>query len=59
MYTIQIKEKYILWDKLAKEKPQRWPDAREIQEKLGFFDDMVGAWTTHYIEDKYQDKYYD
>jgi len=57
--TQEIKEKYILWDKLAKEKPQRWPDAREIQQKLGFFDDMVGAWTTHYIEDKYQDKYYD
>ncbi len=32
-------------------------EAREIQQKLGFFDDMVGSWTTVYIENKVGDKY--
>ena len=55
--TQEIKEKYILWDKLAKEKPQSWKDARKNQEKLGFFDDMVGTWTTMFVEDKVGHKY--
>ena len=55
--TQEIKEKYILWDKLAKEKPQSWKEARKIQEKLGFFDDMVGTWTTMFVEDKVGHKY--
>ena len=29
--TQEIKEKYILWDKLAKEKPQSWKEARKIR----------------------------
>ena len=53
----ELEEKYILWDKLAKEKPQRYSEAREIQEKLGFFDDMVGTWTTMYVENKVGHKY--
>ena len=53
----ELEEKYILWDKLAKEKPQKWTEAREIQEKLGFFDDMVGTWTTIYVENKVGHKY--
>ena len=53
----ELEEKYILWDKLAKEKPQKWTEAREIQEKLGFFDDMVGTWTTMYVENKVGHKY--
>ena len=53
----ELKEKYILWDKLAKEKPQRYSEAREIQQKLGFFDDMVGTWTTMYVENKVGHKY--
>ena len=55
--TQEMKEKYILWDKLAKEKPQSWKEARKIQEKLGFFDDMVGTWTTMFVEDKVGHKY--
>ena len=53
----ELKEKYILWDKLAKEKPQLYSEAREIQQKLGFFDDMVGTWTTMYVENKVGHKY--
>ena len=53
----KLEEKYILWDKLAKEKPQKWTEAREIQQKLGFFDDMVGTWTTMYVENKVGHKY--
>ena len=53
----ELEEKYILWDKLAKEKPQRYSEAREIQQKLGFFDDMVGTWTTMYVENKVGHKY--
>ena len=44
---------------LAKKKPKSWKEAREIQQKLGFFDDMVGSWTTVYVENKLSDKYYD
>lgn len=53
----ELEEKYILWDKLAKEKPQMYSEAREIQQKLGFFDDMVGTWTTMYVENKVGHKY--
>ena len=53
----ELEEKYILWDKLAKEKPQKWTEAREIQQKLGFFDDMVGTWLTMYVENKVGHKY--
>ena len=53
----ELEEKYILLDKLAKEKPQKWTEAREIQQKLGFFDDMVGTWTTMYVENKVGHKY--
>ena len=53
----ELEEKYILWDKLAKEKPQKWTEARKIQQKLGFFDDMVGTWTTMYVENKVGHKY--
>ena len=53
----ELEEKYILWDKLAKEKPQKWTEARENQQKLGFFDDMVGTWTTMYVENKVGHKY--
>ena len=53
----ELEEKYILWDKLAKEKPQRYSEAREIQQKLGFFDDMVGTWTTMFVENKVGHKY--
>ena len=55
--TQELKEKYILWDKLAKEKPQSWKEARKIQQELGFFDDMVGTWTTMFVEDKVGHKY--
>ena len=34
-----------------------WKEAREIQEKLGFFDDMVGTWTTVYVENKLAHRY--
>ena len=56
---LELRKKYNLWEKLAKKKPQRWPDARKIQEQLGFSDDMVGSWTTVYVENKLGDKYYD
>ncbi len=55
----ELIKKYNLWDKLAKKQPKNWKEAREIQEKLGFFDDMVGSWTTTYVENKVADKYYD
>ena len=45
--------------KISQEKPKSWKEAREIQQKLGFFDDMVGSWTTVYVENKLADKYYD
>ena len=53
----EIENKYKLWDKLALQKPKSWKEAREIQEKLGFFDDMVGSWTTTYVENKVSHKY--
>ncbi len=53
----ELIKKYNLWDKLAKKQPKRWSEAREIQQKLGFFDDMVGSWTTIYVENKLADKY--
>ena len=53
----ELIKKYNLWDKLAKKQPKTWPEAREIQQKLGFFDDMVGSWTTVYVENKVGDKY--
>ena len=53
----ELIKKYNLWDKLAKKQPKTWPEAREIQQKLGFFDDMVGSWTTTYVENKVGDKY--
>jgi len=49
--------KYKLWDKLALQEPKSWKEAREIQEQLGFFDDMVGSWTTTYVENKVGHKY--
>ena len=53
----ELVKKYNLWDKLAKKQPKNWKEAREIQEKLGFFDDMVGSWATIYVENKVGDKY--
>ena len=53
----ELIKKYNLWDELAKKQPKTWPEAREIQQKLGFFDDMVGSWTTTYVENKVGDKY--
>ena len=55
---IELNNKYNLWEKLSKEKPQSWKEARQIQEKLGFFDDMVGTWTTVYVENKLSNRYY-
>ena len=55
---IKLQRKFLLWEKLALKKPKTWSEAREIQEKLGFFDDMVGAWTTVYIEQNYGHIYY-
>ena len=52
-------KKYNLWEKLAKKQPKTWIEAREIQQQLGFSDDMVGDWTTVYVENKLGDKYYD
>ena len=54
----ELINKYNLWEKLSKEKPKSWKEAREIQEKLGFFDDMVGTWTTVYVENKLANRYY-
>ena len=56
---LDLMKKFNLWEKLAKKKPKSWKEAREIQQKLGFFDDMVGSWTTVYVENKLADKYYD
>lgn len=53
----ELKTKYELWDKLVKEQPQKYSEARKIQERLGFFDDMIGTWTTMYVEDKVAHKY--
>ena len=53
----ELIKKYNLWDELAKKQPKTWPEAREIQQKLGFFDDMVGSWTTVFVEKKVGDKY--
>ena len=53
----ELIKKYNLWDQLAKKQPKTWPEARQIQLKLGFFDDMVGSWTTTYVENKVGDKY--
>ena len=55
----ELVKKYNLWEKLAKKNPKSWSEAREIQQQLGFSDDMVGAWTTVYVENKLGDKYYD
>lgn len=53
----ELIKRFNLWEKLAKEQPKTWSEARQIQEKLGFFDDMVGTWTTIYVENKLGDKY--
>ena len=53
----ELIKKYNLWDELAKKQPKTWPEAREIQQKLGFFDDMVGSWTTVFVENKVGNKY--
>ena len=55
---IELQRKFLLWEKLALKKPKTWSEARKIQEKLGFFDDMVGAWTTVYIEQNYGHIYF-
>ena len=44
--------KYNLWEKLAKKQPKSFSEARKLQERLGFFDDMIGLWTTVYVENK-------
>ena len=53
----ELTKKYNLWEKLAQKQPKSWADARKIQQKLGFFDDMVGTWTTVYVENKLAHKY--
>ena len=53
----ELIKKYNLWDELAKKQPKTWPEAREIRQKLGFCDDMVGAWATIYVEKKVEGKY--
>jgi len=53
----ELTKKYNLWEKLAQKQPKSWPEARKIQQKLGFFDDMVGTWTTIYVENKLAHKY--
>ena len=55
---IELQRKFLLWEKLALKKPKTWSEARKIQEKLGVFDDMVGAWTTVYIEQNYGHIYF-
>ena len=55
---IELQRKFLLWEKLALKKPKTWSEAREIQEKLGYFDDMVGTWTTVYVEQNYGHIYY-
>ena len=54
---IELNNKYNLWEKLLKEKPKSWREAREIQEKLGFYDDKVGTCTTVYVENKLANRY--
>jgi len=56
---IGLMKKFNLWEKLAKKKPKSWKEARAIQQQLDFHDDMVGSWTTVYVENKLADKYYD
>ena len=56
---IKLMKKFNLWEKLAKKKPKSWKEARGIQQQLDFHDDMVGSWTTVYVENKLADKYYD
>ena len=56
---IGLMKKFNLWEKLAKKKPKSWKEARTIQQQLDFHDDMVGSWTTVYVENKLADKYYD
>ena len=53
----ELIKKYNLWEKLAEKQPKSWAEARKIQQKLGFFDDMVGTWTTVYVENKLAHKY--
>ncbi len=53
----ELIKKYNLWEKLAKKNPKSWSEARKIQQQLGFFDDMVGTWTTVYVENKLSHKY--
>ena len=53
----ELVKKYNLWEKLAKKQPKTWSEARKIQQQLGFFDDMVGTWTTVYVENKLSHKY--
>ena len=53
----ELIKKFNLWEKLAKKQPKTWSEARKIQQQLGFFDDMVGTWTTVYVENKVGHKY--
>ncbi len=53
----ELIKKYNLWEKLAQKQPKSWAEARKIQQQLGFFDDMVGTWTTVYVENKLAHKY--
>ena len=53
----ELVKKYNLWEKLALEKPNTWKEARKIQQQLGYFDDMVGSWTTMFVENKVGHKY--
>ena len=53
----ELVKKYNLWEKLAKKQPKTWSEARKIQQQLGYFDDMVGTWTTVYVENKLADRY--
>ena len=56
---LDLMKKFNLQEKLAKKKPKSWKEARGIQQQLDFHDDMVGSWTTVYVENKLADKYYD
>ena len=53
----ELVKKYNLWEKLAKKQPKTWSEARKIQQELGYFDDMVGTWTTVYVENKLAHRY--
>ena len=53
----ELTKKFNLWEKLAKKQPKTWSEARKIQQQLGFFDDMVGTWTTIYVENKLAHRY--